>query len=107
MRRQCDNSMSDSNDGGRRVLRWTPQALDELEDIIDYVEERNVSASRRLRTLIEAAADRACRFPMAFRSGRVDGTRELVTHPNYLLVFAVGNDEVAIVNVVHTRRQYP
>ena len=42
-----------------------------------------------------------------FRSGRVEGTREALVHPNYLLVYRVGVESVEIINVVHARQQYP
>jgi len=41
------------------------------------------------------------------RSGRVPGTREAVITPNYILVYRVTEDAVEIVNLMHTRQQYP
>lgn len=35
------------------------------------------------------------------------GTRELVAHPNYLVVYQVGADAIEVVAVVHARQQYP
>ncbi|MFZ6734055.1 type II toxin-antitoxin system RelE/ParE family toxin [Undibacterium sp. Ji42W] len=45
--------------------------------------------------------------PLLFRSGRVAGTREVVVHPNYILVFRVTVSAVEILNVLHSRQQYP
>ena len=42
-----------------------------------------------------------------YRRGRIIGTREAVVHPNYILVYRVGADTVEVVNVLHTRREYP
>lgn len=42
-----------------------------------------------------------------YRSGRREGTRELVVHPNYIVVYVVREDAVEIVSVLHTRREYP
>lgn len=42
-----------------------------------------------------------------YRPGRLPGTREAVVHPNYVLVYQVGSDSVEIVNVLHSRQQYP
>jgi plasmid stabilization system protein ParE len=42
-----------------------------------------------------------------YRAGRVPGTRETVVHPNYILVYRVTAEAVEIVNVLHTRQQYP
>jgi plasmid stabilization system protein ParE len=35
------------------------------------------------------------------------GTREAVAHPNYLLIYRVGDGVVEILAVLHTRQQYP
>ncbi len=45
--------------------------------------------------------------PYLFRPGRVSGTRELVAHPNYIVVYRVTDDRIEIVNVVHARQKYP
>ncbi|XXQ68619.1 type II toxin-antitoxin system RelE/ParE family toxin [Neisseriaceae bacterium B1] len=47
-------------------------------------------------------------MPMLGRIGRVmKGTRELVVHPNYLIIYRVLPETVEIVGVLHARRQYP
>jgi toxin ParE1/3/4 len=35
------------------------------------------------------------------------GTRELVVHPNYILIYLVGEDVVEIIRVLHAHQQYP
>jgi plasmid stabilization system protein ParE len=42
-----------------------------------------------------------------YRAGRVEGTREAVVHPNYIIVYRIGTEAVEILDVLHTRRQYP
>ena len=42
-----------------------------------------------------------------YRTGRVEGTREAVVHPNYILIYRVATDAVEIVAVVHARQEYP
>ncbi|WP_313517846.1 type II toxin-antitoxin system RelE/ParE family toxin [Brevundimonas sp.] len=41
------------------------------------------------------------------RVGRVPGTRELVAHQNYVLVYDVVDDQVRILRVLHAARQWP
>jgi plasmid stabilization system protein ParE len=41
------------------------------------------------------------------KSGALQGTRELLPHPSYRMVYAVGVDEIAILAIVHTSRQWP
>lgn len=86
---------------------WSLEALDALEDIIAYVEERNVAAAAGLRALFESAAERFALHPYMYRPGRVAGTREAVVHPNYIIVYRVAQDHILIVAVLHARQQYP
>jgi plasmid stabilization system protein ParE len=39
--------------------------------------------------------------------GRVSGTRELLVHPSYLMVYDVIDDIVRILAIIHTARQWP
>ena len=88
-------------------LVWRASALDDLETIIAYIAERNADAAERLQAAIEACAERLPRHPFLYRTGRVEGTREAVAHPNYILIYRVGAETVEIVNVIHARREYP
>jgi len=42
-----------------------------------------------------------------YRPGRVEGTREAIVHPNYILIYRVTVDAVEITAVVHARQEYP
>ena len=86
---------------------WRAQALDDLETIITYIADRNVTAAERLHQAIDACAKLLAEYPYAFRPGRVSGTREAVVHPNYILIYRPTAGTVEIVNVVHARQQYP
>ena len=88
-------------------LVWRASALTDLTTIIGYIAERNLSAAERLQDEIENCAERLPEHPFLYRTGRVDGTREAVVHPNYILIYRVGADEIEIVSVLHSRQQYP
>lgn len=88
-------------------LIWRPEALDDLDHTIDYIEERNPSAAERLGHAIRHTAERLPDHPYMYRPGRVPGTREAVIHPNYVLVYRITADAIEILALLHTRQQYP
>ena len=88
-------------------LIWSPRALDQLEKITTYIAQFNETAAVAIRTRIERSVDPALRHPQIFRAGRVDGTREIVAHPNYIVVYRIRPDHIWVVAVVHSRQEYP
>ena len=88
-------------------LIWSGPALRDRKRIILYIAERNASAALKL---LDGFADKAAslgQFPCSGVAGRVSGTRELVVHKHYILVYEVAEDSVIILAVLHTSRQYP
>lgn len=90
-----------------RALRWTPEAIEDREAIYEYIEADNPVAAMALDELFEGAASRLIEHPGLGRPGRIGGTRELVAHQNYLLVYDVTNDLVRMLRVLHAARQWP
>ena len=88
-------------------LFWTPEAIQDREDIYDYIEADNPMAALDLDELFEAKAALLIEHPHLGRLGRVPGTRELVAHRNYVLIYDVAGDMVRVLNVVHAARQWP
>jgi addiction module RelE/StbE family toxin len=88
-------------------LIWRASAVDDLTTIIGYIAERNFDAAAKLQSLIEFTAERLIEHPFIYRPGRVNGTREAVVHPNYIIIYRVTEEAVEIVNVVHARQMYP
>jgi len=88
-------------------LEWTSQADADLDEILEYIGQRNPVAASKLLETISSAAERLTLIPLAFPVGRVHGTREYVVHPNYVLVYKVNSVSVQILRVMHGKRQYP
>ena len=88
-------------------VKWRDEARGDLRQIISFIAERNVEAAAALGAAIEHASEQLPHFPYMYRPGRSPGTREVVVHPNYILVYRVGADVIEIVAVVHARRNYP
>lgn len=87
---------------------WTRQALADLEEIQDYIAQDSPAAAYRLAIELH---DRAMRLPgdtpMAGRSGRVHGTRELVLADlPYIVAYRV-TEKVEILAVIHSAREWP
>ena len=88
-------------------LYWAAEAIADRVDIYDYIEADNPEAAVVLDELFSKAAERLQTHPMLGRAGRVDGTRKLVAHENYILVYDIGGDKVRVLRVLHSARQWP
>ncbi len=87
-------------------IRWRPAALRRLAEILDYISDYNETAADSLSDAIERAISHLPQHPHLYRPGRVTGTREIVVHPNYIVVYRV-TTAIEIVTVLHARREYP
>jgi toxin ParE1/3/4 len=88
-------------------LFWTPEAINDRDAIYDYIESDNPTAALALDELFEEKAGRLVDHPGFGRPGRIAGTRELVAHQNYILVYDVPGDLVRVLRVLHAARQWP
>ncbi|MBP3934665.1 type II toxin-antitoxin system RelE/ParE family toxin [Pseudomonas fragi] len=88
------------------LVEWRPLARAQLGEILEYISDRNIVAASELYKNIEAAISALPQHPYLYRFGRVPGTREIVVHPNYLVVYRVTN-RIEIVTVLHARQEYP
>lgn len=88
-------------------LLWTSEAVRDRESIYGYIEEDNPLAALALDGLIAQNTAVLQDFPRMGRSGRVEGTFELVVHNSYMVVYEIVGRQVRILNVVHTTRQWP
>lgn len=88
-------------------LHWTPEAIADRDAIYDYIESNNPRAALALDELFSEKASRLADHPTMGRPGRVSGTRELIAHQNYVLVYDVAADSVRILRVLHAARQWP
>ena len=88
-------------------LRWAPEAELDRDQILDFIAADNPGAATKMDALFRAAAERAAAFPQAARAGEIPGTREMIPHRNYRLVYAIRGDEVWILALMHTSRRWP
>lgn len=73
----------------------------------DYITADNPRAAARMDALFSEAAARLTEYPMQGRAGKIAGTRELIPHESYRLVYEIANETVWILALVHVARQWP
>jgi toxin ParE1/3/4 len=73
------------------AIQWRASARAGLRAIVQYISDRDPAAARKLRDAILDAVATSAEHPYLYRNGRVPGTRELVAHPNYIVLYLVGD----------------
>lgn len=86
---------------------WTPEAEQDRDDIWLHVAADNPRAAARLDELFSDAAARLVDHPKLGRHGKIPGTRDLIPHENYRLVYEIDGETVWVLTLVHTARQWP
>lgn len=88
-------------------LAWKKQARVDLLNIVTYIARDNPDAAEKLANEIEDKAAQLRIYPKSFRLGRKRGTRELVAHSNYLVIYRIQNETIEILRVKHVAQQMP
>jgi len=89
-------------------IEWLASAQDDLAAIIEFIANDNPMAALRLRIRLEESVLPVSEHPYLFRrSLRLAGLREIVAHPNYVVFYRVMPERIEVVNVAHTRQQFP
>lgn len=89
-----------------RVL-WTPEAEGDRLASWEYIAADNPGAAVRMDLLFSQAAARLGEHPKLGKVGVIAGTRELVVHESYRLVYEIDDGTVWLLALVHTARQCP
>lgn len=88
-------------------LLWTRPARADRHEIYEFIAADNVRAARKMDLIFAEKAKILARFPELGRLGRVSGTRELLAHRHYFLIYRIHEDAVQILRLLHTSRQWP
>lgn len=87
---------------------WLPIAKGNLNDQLAYIDERNARAGAEMAGMIATAVGHLANFPQIGRSGRIDGTCEIVvTGTPYVIAYLVEPDTVVILQVPHSSQRWP
>lgn len=86
---------------------WTFAARQDRDEIFDHIAAEDPGAAERLDMKFETSTLKLADFPFLARPGEIPGTRELIPHPNYRIVYQVLKDTILILGIVHASRQWP
>ena len=86
---------------------WTPEAEHDRTDIWLHIAADNLRAAARMDELFSDAAARLADHPKLGRPGKISGTRELVVHESYRLVYEIEGEAVWVLTLVHTAQRWP
>jgi toxin ParE1/3/4 len=89
-------------------LRFTPQAVSNLEEIGDYIARHSPMAAVKVRAAILRSLERLLVFPFSGRRQSVEGVRKLVAprYP-YLVYYPVDEDrqEIIVLSIKHAAQR--
>jgi addiction module RelE/StbE family toxin len=88
-------------------IRWTTQAANDRRQIKAYIATDNPMAAAKLDRLFAAATRRLADFPNQGRQGSWPGTRELIPHESYRLIYEVRGQTIWVLALIHTARAWP
>ncbi len=89
-------------------VKWTTAALQALEAEGDYIAEDNPRAAARVMSRLRKYSTGLKGNPFMGRTGRVEGTRELIVSDlPYILPYRIKGEEIQILTVFHTSRNWP
>ena len=88
-------------------LEWKASAVADLMAIVDYISDDNPDAALALMDEIQGKVEQLPAHPKRCRPGRVNGTRELVVRPNYIVVYAETPTMVTVLRVLHAAQMWP
>lgn len=86
---------------------WKPAAIADRKSITIYIAQDNPKAAIEIGDLLIQKAAQLDQHPTLGRVGRVKGTRELVVHPQYLLIYRVIGKTAEILRVKHAAQKWP
>lgn len=84
------------------MIKWTEQATRQLDQAHDYIAANSKEVATRTTMLVVTNVQQLAAFPMAGRTGRVSGSRELVI-PNtpFIAAYAIVQADIVVLAAYH------
>jgi toxin ParE1/3/4 len=86
---------------------WSPQAVQDRLDIWDFIAADKPLAAAALDERFSETAALLLTQPLIGKRGMIEGTRELLPHKHYRMVYELQDEAIWILAIVHTARQWP
>jgi plasmid stabilization system protein ParE len=86
---------------------WVPEAVQDRADIWDYLYALNPRAAIEMDRRFSDSVEHLRLNPHLGAPGLIAGTRELIPHPSYRLVYQIADEGIWILTLLHTARQWP
>jgi addiction module RelE/StbE family toxin len=83
-----------------RLIRWTTEAADQLEEAVTRIQQDSPDAAQKIAEAVIERIERLATFPGLGRPGEVTGTRELVSPP-YVVVYRSTEEIIEILHIWH------
>lgn len=90
-------------------LIWSDRSIRHLGEIISYISLEDPAAAQRVATRIVTLTETVLpEQPLIGRTGRVDGTHELiVSRTPYIVAYEFNDEIITILAVIHAARKWP
>ena len=89
------------------TLEWRALAENDLEQIVDTIATDNPERALSFVAELRGKGRLLLTSPKMGRIGRVEGTRELVAHPNYIIVYRLVGQVIEVLRVKHVAQRWP
>lgn len=87
------------------AVYWRPQAINDLVRIGRHIAIDSAVNAAHVVAQLQAKTAALAAYPNIGRIGRIPGTRELVVHTHYIVIYRTSGPTVEIIRVKHTARQ--
>ncbi len=89
-------------------LEWSQFAQSDREAIFDYIEADSPQAAITVDDRIRQQIEELMKFPKIGRTGRINGTRELIIQRTpYIAIYRIARNTIHILRVLHGAQMWP
>ncbi len=89
------------------MILWTPLALSDLDNILNYLSEKNEDVAVHAAKLFDKAVSNIEQFPEIGITGRKENTRELfLSQYSYVIIYRLNGNNTEILRLLHTHQKW-